>query len=317
MTTYHDILAARTRLKAVAHKTPLLTSHFFDETTSNRVVFKCENFQRTGSFKFRGAYNRIAKLSVADQKRGLVAFSSGNHAQGVALAAKLLNLSAKIVMPNDAPESKLAATRSYGAEVILYDRYRDDREAIAKKIQDEENRVLIPPFDHPDIIAGQGTIGLEIAEELDDLDILLCPVGGGGLISGTAIALKEKFSHLEVVGIEPEHGNDVQLSLKENRRVTIKPFHSLADGIQTLSPGEHTFPLLKKLVNEIQLVSEDEIRAALKLAVERLKIILEPTSATAVAALLRNERAWKNKHVCVMVCGGNIDLKILSQILSS
>lgn len=317
MLTLQDILAARERLQGVIHKTPVLTSTHLDELSGNRLFFKCENFQRTGAFKIRGAYNALSQLSADARRRGVVAYSSGNHAQGVALAAKILGLSAKIVMPSDAPDSKVAATRGYGAEIIFYDRYAESREAIAQSIQEKDGRTLIPPFDHDDIIAGQGTIAVEMHEEIGKMDVLLIPVGGGGLIAGNAVAIKALNPATAVYGVEIAGGDDVALSLKAGHRVSVKPFKTLADGIQTLSPGEMTFPIMQKHLSGVLIATEDEMRAALKLVLLRMKILIEPSSAVTVAAVLKNELKWRDKRIGVLLCGGNVDGATLAEILRS
>jgi threonine dehydratase len=315
--TFVDVECAAERLHDVAHRTPILTSRYIDERCGNQLFLKCENFQRGGSFKFRGAYNLISQLDEDQRDRGVVAFSSGNHAQGVALAAKRLGLSAKIVMPRDAPAAKVAATRDYGAEIITYDRYREDRAAIAQEIQAREGRILVPPFDHPDIIAGQGTAALELCQEIGELDILLAPIGGGGLISGSAIAGHHLFPRLRVVGVEAEVANDTFLSLQAGERVSIPMPPTIADGMQVTSPGEITFRIMQRHLAEILLVSEAEIEAAMRLVLERMKILIEPTSAVPVAAILKNEKGWKNQRLGVIISGGNIDMEKLAAILTS
>ena len=313
--TFADIQAAAKRLQGVAHRTPVLTSSFLDNLTGNHLFIKCENFQRAGAFKFRGAYNALAQLPAAQRRYGVVSFSSGNHAQGVALAAKLLGISAKIVMPQDAPAAKLAATRGYGAEVIVYNRYTEDRAAIAREIQEQEHRVLIPPFEHPDIIAGQGTCVLELYEQAGTLDILLAPVGGGGLIAGNSIAAHALSPATEVYGVEAEVANDTFLSLQKGERVSIPVPPTIADGMQVTSPGEMTFAIMREHLAGVLLVSEAEIKNAVRVVLERMKILLEPTGAVPVAAALKNERGWRNKRIGIIVSGGNIDLKKLAEIL--
>lgn len=314
--TFDDINAAAGRLRNVAHRTAVLTSSFLDERTGNRLFFKCENFQRAGAFKFRGAYNALAQLAPEQRRYGVVAFSSGNHAQGVALAAKLLGISAKIVMPHDAPAAKLAATRGYGAEVILYNRYEEDRAAIARKIQAQEQRALIPPFEHPHIIAGQGTCALELFEQVGTLDLLLAPVGGGGLISGNAIAAHHLSPTTLIYGVEAEVANDTFLSLKKGERVTIPVPPTIADGMQVTSPGESTFAIMREHLAGVLLVTEEEIKNAVRVVLERMKILVEPTGAVPVAAALRNELGWRDKRIGIVVSGGNIDMAKLAGILT-
>jgi threonine dehydratase len=315
--TFNDVSAAAARIAGAAHRTPTLTSRFFDEQTGNHLFFKCENFQRAGAFKFRGAYNALAQLDAKQRRNGVVAYSSGNHAQGVALAAKLLGISAKIVMPTDAPAAKLAATRGYGAEVILYHRYEEDRAAIARRIQENEKRALIPPFDHPHIIAGQGTLALEFFEQAGALDILLAPIGGGGLISGNAIAMHHLAPTTEIYGVEAEVANDTYLSLQKGERVAIPVPPTIADGMQVTSPGELTFEIMRHHLADVLLVSEEEIKNAMRLVLERMKILIEPTAAVPVAAALKNELKWRGKRVGIIVSGGNVDMEKLAEILAS
>ncbi len=314
--TFDHVERAATRIKNVAHQTPVLNSSFLNDRCGNQIFLKCENFQRAGAFKFRGAYNLISQLDVAARKNGVVAFSSGNHAQGVALAAKLIGISAKIVMPTDAPAAKLAATRGYGAEIILYDRYREDRAAIAREIQAKEGRTLVPPFDHPDIIAGQGTAALELCHEIGELDILLAPVGGGGLISGCSIACHHLSPRTQIYGVEAEVANDTFLSLQKGERVSIPVPPTIADGMQVTSPGEITFRIMQRHLAGVLLVSEEEIKAALRLVLERMKILIEPTSAVPVAAALKNELDWKNQKIGIIISGGNVDMEKLASIIS-
>lgn len=314
--TFADIQAAATRLQNVAHRTPVLTSRFLNERCGNQLFFKCENFQRAGAFKFRGAYNLMAQLNTEARQHGVVAFSSGNHAQGVALSAKLLGIHAKIVMPKDAPASKLSATLGYGAEIVPYDRYREDREAIAREIQAREGRTLVPPFDHPAIIAGQGTAGLELWEDIGACDVLLAPIGGGGLISGCSIALHQVSPRTQIHGVEAEVANDTFLSLQKGERVSIPMPPTIADGMQVTTPGEITFRIMQRHVAGVLLVTEEDIKTALRLVLERMKILIEPTSAATVAAALKNEKGWKGRRVGIIISGGNVDLERLAQILS-
>ncbi|MDZ7290346.1 MAG: pyridoxal-phosphate dependent enzyme [candidate division KSB1 bacterium] len=314
--TFDDIKAAAGRLQRIAHRTPVLTSTFLNNLAANQLFFKCENFQRAGAFKFRGAYNALSQLTPEQRQHGVVAYSSGNHAQGVALAAKLLGISAKIVMPTDAPAAKLAATKGYGAEIVLYHRYEEDRAAIARAIQENEQRALIPPFDHPHIIAGQGTIALEFFEQIDGLDILLAPVGGGGLISGNAISMHHLSPATEIYGVEAEVANDTYLSLQKGERVLIPVPPTIADGMQVTSPGVLTFEIMREHLAGVLLVSEEEIKNALRLVLERMKILIEPTAAVPVAAALKNDLGWRGKRIGIIVSGGNIDPAKLAGILT-
>jgi threonine dehydratase len=314
--SFDSIEAAARRLQGVAHHTPVLASSHFNRLTQNALFFKCENLQRIGAFKFRGAYNAVAQLDEAERRRGVVAFSSGNHAQGVALAAALSNVTAKIVMPSDAPPAKLQATKSYGAEIILYDRYKQDRAAIAAEIQQRERRILIPPFDHPHVIAGQGTVALEFYQQAPQLEILLVPVGGGGLISGCALALHHFSPRAEIYGVEAEAANDTFLSLRQGTRVTIPVPKTIADGMQVTSPGEMTFPIMREHLAGVLLVSEEEIKNAMRLILERMKILIEPTAAVPVAAALKNEKKWQNRQIGIVISGGNVGLDKLQACLA-
>jgi len=313
---FDDIKAAASRLQGVAHRTPVLTSNFLDNLTGNRLFFKCENFQRAGAFKFRGAYNALAQLTPEQRRYGVIAYSSGNHAQGVALAAKLLGISAKIVMPHDAPAAKLAATRGYGAEVILYNRYEEDRAAVAREIQEKEQRALIPPFDHPHIIVGQGTCMIELFEQVGALEVLLAPIGGGGLISGNAMAAHHLSPAMMIYGVEAEVANDTYLSLQKGERVSIPVPPTIADGMQVTSPGELTFAIMREHLAGVLLVSEEEIKNAVRTILERMKILIEPTGAVPVAAALKNELGWRGKRIGIIVSGGNIDMAKLAGILA-
>jgi threo-3-hydroxy-L-aspartate ammonia-lyase len=282
-----------------------------------RVFFKCENLQRGGAFKFRGAYNRLAALTPEERARGVVAFSSGNHAQGVALAARELGVPATIVMPTDAPASKVAATRAYGAEILTYDRLTEDREAIARAVATERGLVLVPPYDHPLIMAGQGTAALELLEEVGALDVLLAPVGGGGLLSGCATAARGLAPEIRVIGVETELSNDWEQSLRVGERVRIPPPPTIADGMRTQQPGELTFPVVQELVEAVLTVSEDEVKEAVRWLLLRMKLLVEPTGAVPVA-LLRSGRLGDltDRRVGVILSGGNVDPDVLCQILA-
>ncbi len=303
---FDDVLAAAQRLDGVAHRTPVVTSHTLDERTGARVFLKCENLQRMGAFKFRGAYNRIAALDETARARGVVAFSSGNHAQGVALAARLLGAPATIVMPEDAPQSKLAATRGYGAEVVLYDRRTMNRGAIADGLARERGATLVPPYDDPYVIAGQGTCALELCGDVE-LDALLVPVGGGGLLSGCALAATSLAPGIALYGVEPEAGDDFAQSFARGERVEIAVPETIADGQQTTMPGALTFPIVRRLCAGILTVSDDEIRATMRLVFERLKLVVEPSGACALAALLFGKVDLRGKRVGVVLSGGNVD----------
>ena len=313
--TFDDVLAARDRIAGMAHRTPVLTSRTADAATGARLFFKAENFQRAGAFKFRGAYNAIAALQEGGQKRGVVAFSSGNHAQAIAYAARLQGVAATIVMPKDAPEMKVAATRGYGADVVFYDRYTEDRSAISAKLAAERDAVLIPPFDHPDVIAGQGTAVLELIEEVGELDLIVTPLGGGGLLAGTALSAKERSPGAVVVGVEPEAGNDGQQSLRKGEIVHIPVPKSIADGALTNHIGEHNFPILKRGVREIVTVSDAQLVETMRFFAERMKMIVEPTGCLAAAAVLQGVLPCAGQRVGIVISGGNVDLATFCALL--
>ena len=313
--TFADVRAAAHRLRGIANWTPVLTSRTFNALTGGEVFFKCENFQRGGAFKFRGAYNRLAQLTDDEKKRGVVAFSSGNHAQGTALAAQLLGIPATIVMPDDAPRVKLDATRGYGAAIITYDRLTGNREAIARQLAEERGLTLVPPFNDPHIIAGQGTAALELLEDVPDLDALVSPIGGGGLISGCAIAAKGLRPHMKVFGVEAVGADDAQQSLRAGRIISIPPPTTIADGIRTQSVGTLTFPIMRALLSDIVLVSDAEILDALRFALTRMKIVVEPTGAVPIAAVMQNRIPANARRVGIIVSGGNIGGELMSAIL--
>jgi threonine dehydratase len=305
--TFDDVRAAAGRLRGVAHRTPVVTSRTLDESTGARVFLKAENLQRMGAFKFRGAYNRLAQLTTSERAGGVVAFSSGNHAQGVALAAQLLGIPAAIVMPADAPEAKLAATRGYGAEVILYERERMNRAELAASIASERGATLVPPYDDPAIIAGQGTVALELIEETGPLDALLVCLGGGGLMAGSCLAATALSPGVRVYGVEPEAGDDWVRSWAADRIVSIPVPKTIADGQQTQAPGELTWPIVRALAAGIVTVTDDEIRATMRFAFERLKLVLEPSGASALAALLFEKVDVRGTRIGITLSGGNVD----------
>jgi threonine dehydratase len=314
--TYADVAAAARRLEGAAHRTPVLTSATADEMTGARIFFKPENLQRMGAFKFRGAYNAIAKLSSEQRERGVLAFSSGNHAQAIALSARLAGIKAVIVMPSDAPALKLAATRGYGAEVITYDRMKEDREALAKAISEERGMAMIPPFNHPDVIAGQGTAAKELIEDAGRLDYLFVCLGGGGLTSGCAIAARELLPDCKVIGVEPEAGNDVQQSFRKGEIVKIPVPVTIADGAQTQAPGPLTFAIIRELVSDIVTVSDAQLVEAMRFFVSRMKIVVEPTGCLAAAAVFNKLVDIKGKRVGVIISGGNVDPAALGRWLA-
>ena len=312
--TLDDVRRAAERIRLIAHRTPVMTSRTFDALAGVEAFFKCENLQRGGAFKIRGAANFIFSIPGADRARGVVAFSSGNHAQAVAIAAASVGAPATIVMPADAPRSKVEATRGYGARVILYDRLREDREAIGRRIAGETGAALVPPFDHPWIIAGQGTAALELMEQVAGLDALVVCVGGGGLISGCATAAKGLHPSIRVFGVEPEDGNDTWLSLRAGERREIPPPATIADGLRAQKPGAVTFPIIQRLVDDIFLVGEDEIKAALKFLLTRMKILAEPSGAVPAAAVLAGKLPPGLRRVGILISGGNVDYELLATL---
>ena len=309
-----NIRQAAVRIQAVATRTPVLTSRTLNAMTGVEAFLKAENFQRSGAFKIRGATNFLYSMSEADRPRGVVAFSSGNHAQAVAIAARSLGMKATLVMPTDAPQSKLEATRGQGAEIVLYDRHKESREAIGHRISEETGATLVPPFDHPWIIAGQGTCALEFLEEVGELNALVVPLGGGGLISGCATIARSLQPNIRVFGVEPEAGNDYWLSRRAGYRVEIASPDTIADGLRTTKPGVHTFPIVQSLVEDVLLVTDDEIRGALRFLLTRMKIVVEPSGAVGVAALLQAKLPAGLRRVGVVLSGGNVDLKVLAEL---
>jgi threonine dehydratase len=306
--SYAEVAAAARAIEGTARRTPVMTSRLVDAAVGAQVHFKCENFQRAGAFKFRGAYNALSRFSDAQKRRGVVAFSSGNHAQAVALAASLLGMPAAIVMPADAPQGKLAATRGYGAEVMLYDREHEDREAITRRLVAERGALLVPPFDHPDVIAGQGTVAKELFEETGPLDYLFVCVGGGGLIAGCALAAEQLSAGCRVIGVEPEAGNDAQQSLRSGSIVRIAVPQTIADGAQTTSVGTLTFPIMQRRVADIVTVSDAQLLGQMRFFATRMKIVVEPTGCLAAAAVMNKVVDVRGKRVGVVVSGGNVDL---------
>ncbi|MBD1925751.1 threo-3-hydroxy-L-aspartate ammonia-lyase [Trichocoleus sp. FACHB-90] len=309
--TIADVEAAAVRLGGIAHRTPVLTSKTVNQRTNSQVFFKCENFQRTGSFKFRGAYNAMAQLSKAQKQSGVLTYSSGNHAQAIALAGQLLGIRTTIIMPDDAPAVKQAATRGYGAEVILYNRQETTREALAKDMVSDRHLTLIPPYDHPHVIAGQGTTALELIQEVG-LDLVLVCCGGGGLLSGCAIAIKAFSPNCRVIGVEPERADDATRSFHTKTLHTVTNPDTMADGARTPSLGKITFPLVLHYVDDMVTVSEEAIRSAMLFLWLRLKIVVEPTGALAAAALLSG--VVKDAKIGVIITGGNVDMTQIGNI---
>ena len=306
--TYADVAAAAGRLAGHAHRTPVVTSRLADEASGATLFFKCENLQRMGAFKFRGAFNALSRLAPAQRKAGVVAFSSGNHAQAIALAARLLEIPATILMPLDAPAAKLAATRGYGGKVVTFDRYSEDREQLTRDLAAREGLTVIPPFDHPDVLAGQGTAARELFEEVGELDALFVPLGGGGLLSGTALATRALSPRCKLYGVEPEAGDDGRQSLRKGELVTIATPRTLADGAQTQRLGDYTFAIIRRDVDDIVTVTDDELVAAMRFAFQHLKLVIEPTGCLGFAAARRPDASLKGKRIGVLVSGGNVDL---------
>jgi threonine dehydratase len=314
--TLDDIRDAAAQIKGVAHRTPVVRSRTLDGLVGARVFLKCENLQRIGAFKFRGAYNAVSRLSAEQLQRGIAAYSSGNHAQAVALAARELGSTAVIVMPEDTPRSKLDAVAGYGAEIVTYDRYTGDREALGRQLAQERGLALIPPYEHPHVMAGQGTAALELLEEVGELDALVVPVGGGGLMAGSATAAKGLQPSIRMVGVEPESGDDTKRSLEAGRRVSVPVSRTIADGQAAPIPGELTFSVNQRLVDEIVLVSDDEIRAALRFAFDRLKLVMEPSGASGVAALLAGRLDPVPARIGVIISGGNVGWRRFAELLA-
>lgn len=314
--SFDDVKSAATTLAGVANRTPVVTSRTFDERAGCRVFFKCENLQRIGAFKFRGAYNALSRLSDAEKAKGVVTHSSGNHAQGIALAARLLGIAATIAMPGDAPASKLAATRGYGADVVLYDRQSQDRAEVTAQLVAGRKLTLVHPYDHPHIMAGQGTAALELLEEVPDLDVLVTPLGGGGLLSGCATAARALRPGIKIYGVETESSNDWWQSFQKGERVKIPPPDTIADGMRTQQPGELTFPVIRDKVNEILLVSDAQVIETLKFMLFRMKILAEPTGAVAPAALFHGVVGAPGAKVGVVISGGNIDADLLAGLIA-
>ncbi|QIY93250.1 pyridoxal-phosphate dependent enzyme [Streptomyces sp. S1D4-11] len=309
-----DVRDAAAQIKGVAHRTPVLRSRTLDELVGAEVHLKCENFQRIGAFKFRGAYNAASRLSPEQLAKGIASYSSGNHAQAVALAARELGTRAVILMPEDAPQSKVDATAGYGAQIVTYDRYTGDRDAIGQALAAEHGMALIPPYDHPHVIAGQGTAALELIEEAGELGALVVPVGGGGLIAGSATAAKGLHGGIRVIGVEPVAGDDTKRSLEAGKRVSIPVPRTIADGQAIEIPGELTFSINQRLVDEIALVTDDQIRDAMRLAFERLKIVIEPSGATALAALIAGHIDQLPPRVGLIISGGNINAQRFAEL---
>jgi len=313
--TYDDVVAAAGRIEGHAHRTPVLRSRTLDERLGAQLFFKCENFQRMGAFKFRGGFNALARFDTAQRKSGALAFSSGNHAQAIALSARLQGIKAVILMPTDAPQAKIAATRGYGAEVVLFDRFTQDREQLAAELARKRGMTVIPPFDHADVIAGQGTAAKELFEEVGALDTLFVCVGGGGLISGSALAARALAPACKVIGVEPQAGNDAQQSMRSGAIVRIDTPRTIADGAQTQSVGKLTFAIMRRDVDDIVTVTDAQLVETMRFFAERMKIIVEPTGCLGAAAASLGSLPLAGQRVGVIVSGGNVDLQRFSQLM--
>jgi len=315
--TFADVEAAAGRLEGVAHRTPVMTSRTADARAEGKLFFKCENLQRGGAFKFRGAYNAIAALTQEQRRNGVIAYSSGNHAQAVALAGRLQGVGASIVMPKDAPAAKVSATREYGGEITFYDRYSESREEICAALARDRGLAIIPPYDHPQVIAGQGTAARELFEAAGELDILLVSLGGGGLLAGSALAARAMSPRCRVVGVEPEAGNDGQQSFRAGRVIRIPVPHSIADGALTTCIGANNFPIIRALVHDVVTVSDQMLIEAMRFVAERMKIVAEPTGCLGAAAALSRRFHQPGERVGVLISGGNIDLARYGDLLRS
>ncbi|WP_175674162.1 threo-3-hydroxy-L-aspartate ammonia-lyase [Burkholderia ambifaria] len=315
--TYDDVAAAVARLEGHAHRTPVMTSRTIDEALGAQVFFKCENLQRMGAFKFRGAFNALSRFDATQRRNGVVAFSSGNHAQAIALSARILGIPATIVMPQDAPAAKMAATRGYGGNVVTYDRYTEDREQIGRELAEKHGLTLVPPYDHADVIAGQGTAAKELFDEVGPLDAVFTPLGGGGLLSGTALATRALSPHAKLYGVEPEAGNDGQQSFRSGSIVHIDTPRTIADGAQTQHLGNLTFPILRRDVDDILTATDAELVDCMRFFATRMKIVVEPTGCLSFAAARRMKDELKGKRVGIVISGGNVDLENFCALVSA
>lgn len=306
--TYKDVAEAHQRILPYLNKTPVLTSRTINELTEAQFYFKCENFQRMGAFKFRGAMNALSQFTEEQRKNGVVTFSSGNHAQAIALSAKLLGIPATIIMPEDAPKAKMEATKGYGGRVITYNRYTEDREKIGQQLAQKEGLTLIPPYDHPHIIAGQGTAAKELFDEVGELDMLFVPLGGGGLLSGTLLSTKALSPHCKIFGVEPAAGNDGQQSLRKGTIIHIDTPKTIADGAQTQHLGHYTFEIIRNNVNDILTATDEELISAMQFYAQRMKIIVEPTGCLSLAAARQFGDKLKGKKIGIIISGGNVDI---------
>ncbi|MGZ8288897.1 MAG: threo-3-hydroxy-L-aspartate ammonia-lyase [Telluria sp.] len=317
MLTYADIEQAAERIRGAAHRTPVLTSSTANQRSGAQLFFKCENFQRMGAFKFRGAYNAISRFTEDQRRAGVLTYSSGNHAQAIALSASLLGIKSTIIMPHDAPELKVQATKGYGGEVIVYDRYKENREEIGARLAKERGMTLIPPYDHPDVICGQGTAAKELFEETGPLDVLLVCLGGGGLLAGSALAASSLSPDCKVIGVEPELGNDGQQSLRKGEVVHIAVPDTIADGAKVTHVGEHNFEVIKRYVDDIVTVSDAQLVSTMKFFAERMKMVVEPTGCLGAAAALHGVVPVEGKKVGILISGGNVDLSAFARFITA
>ncbi|BCZ80117.1 threo-3-hydroxy-L-aspartate ammonia-lyase [Paraburkholderia terrae] len=315
--TYDDVVAASKRLEGVAHRTPVLTSRTVNEMFGAEVFFKCENLQRMGAFKFRGAFNALSKFDEQQRRQGVVAFSSGNHAQAVALSARLLGMPATIVMPHDAPHMKVEATKGYGGNVVIYDRYKEDREQIGRDLAQKHGLTLIPPYDHPDVLAGQGTAAKELFDEVGPLDAFFVPLGGGGLLSGSALSTRALSPDCALYAVEPEAGNDGQQSFRSGKIVNIDTPKTIADGAQTQHLGEYTFPIIQRDVTDVLTASDAELVDCMRFFAARMKIVVEPTGCLSFAAARQMKDKLKGKRIGVLISGGNVDVQKFAELVSA
>jgi threonine dehydratase len=315
--TFDDVQAAARRLQSHAHKTPVMSSRTLNAQLGCELFFKCENLQRMGAFKFRGAFNALSRFDERQRQAGVVAFSSGNHAQAIALSARLLGIPATIVMPHDAPAAKVAATKGYGGQVVVYDRYKEDREQIGRELAEQHGMTLIPPYDHPDVIAGQGTAAKELFEEVGALDAFFVPLGGGGLLSGSALAMRALAPQCKLYGVEPEAGNDGQQSFRSGAIVHIDTPKTIADGAQTQHLGHHTFPIIRRDVDDVLTASDAELVECMRFAAERMKLVIEPTGCLGFAAARRMAPQFAGRRIGVLVSGGNVDLARFCSLLGA
>jgi threonine dehydratase len=316
MLTYADIEQAAERIRGVAHRTPVLTSRSADLRSGAQLFFKCENLQRMGAFKFRGAYNAVSQFSDEQRRAGVLTYSSGNHAQAIALSASLLGMRSAIIMPHDAPALKVKATREYGGEVIVYDRYKENREEIGRRLAQERGMTLIPPYDHPHVICGQGTAAKELFDEVGQLDLLLVCLGGGGLLAGSALAAAALSPACKVIGVEPELGNDGQQSLRKGEVVHIGVPDTIADGAKVTHVGEHNFEVIKRHVDDIVTVSDAQLVETMKFFAERMKMVVEPTGCLGAAAALHGVLPVQGKKVGILISGGNVDLAAFARFVA-